>query len=179
VRRRRAKLLAVDFPVSPAQQPPPFPWRTAALAATVVAAAELVVLLVVAGVPLITNADTASKPAAKPARIATKKPASAVKTPQAADLPRRRVSVVVLNGNGRQGAAAATSSRIEGRGYRISAVGNAPSHDYPSSLVMYRPGFAAEGKRLARDLGIRLVSPLDGMRPGQLHGAHTVVILGS
>jgi LytR cell envelope-related transcriptional attenuator len=170
----------VDFPVSSAQQPPPFPWRTAALAATVVAAAELVVLLVVAGGPLITNADTAPKPAAKPAGTATtKRPASAVKTPPAADLPRRRVSVVVLNGNGRQGAAAATSSRIEGRGYRISAVGNAPSHDYPSSLVMYRPGFAAEGKRLARDLGIRLVSPLDGMRPGQLHGAHTVVILGS
>ncbi len=148
-----------------------------------VAAAELVVLLVVAGGPLITsNTDTAPKPAAKaskPARTATTKPASAVKTPPAADLPRRRVSVVVLNGNGRQGAAAATSSRIEGRGYRISAVGNAPSHDYPSSLVMYRPGFAAEGKRLARDLGIRLVSPLDGMRPGQLHGAHTVVILGS
>ena len=182
MRQRRAKLLAVDFPVTPAQQPPPFPWRTAALVATVVAAAELVVLLVVAGGPLITSADTAPKPtakASKPARTATTKPASAVKTPPAADLPRRRVSVVVLNGNGRQGAAAATSSRIEGRGYRISIVGNAPSHDYPSSLVMYRPGFAAEGKRLARDLGIRLVSPLDGMRPGQLHGAHTVVILGS
>ena len=69
MRQRRAKLLAVDFPVSPAQQPP-FPWRTAALAATVVAAAELVVLLVVAGGPLITNAGTAAKPEAKPAKPA-------------------------------------------------------------------------------------------------------------
>jgi hypothetical protein len=94
------------------------------------------------------------------------------------ELPRRKVSVVVLNGNGLQGAAATASARIGHRGYRISLVGNAPTHDYPSSMVMYRPGFAAEGKRLARDLGIRLVSPLDGMRPRQLHGAHTVVILG-
>jgi hypothetical protein len=169
----------VDFPVTAAQQPPPFPWRTAALVAAVVATAELVVLLVVAGSSLISGADhTLKATVSKPTRTATTKPASAVKSPAVADLPRRRVAVVVLNGNGRQGAAAATSSRIEGRGYRISVVGNAPSHDYPSSLVMYRPGFAAEGKRLARDLGIRLVSPLDGMRPGQLHGAHTVVILG-
>ncbi len=169
----------MDFPVTSAQQPPPFPWRTAALAAAVVATAELVVLLVVAGGSLLPGAEgTPRAAAAKPAKVATGKRASAAKAPSAADLPRRRISVVVLNGNGRQGAAGAASRRIKSRGYRISVVGNAPSHDYPSSLVMYRPGFAAEGKRLARDLGIRLVSPLDGMRPGQLHGAHTVVILG-
>jgi hypothetical protein len=86
--------------------------------------------------------------------------------------------VVVLNGNGRQGAAAAASTKVTRRGYRIGLVGNAPSQSYPRSLVMYRPGFAAEGKRLGRDLGITLVSPLDGMRPAQLHGAHAVVVLG-
>ena len=43
---------------------------------------------------------------------------------------------------------------------------------------MYRPGFAAEGRRLARDLGVGVVGPLDGMRPAQLHGAHAVLILG-
>jgi hypothetical protein len=173
----------VDFPVSSAQQPPPFPWRTAALVAAVVATAELVVLLVVAGGSFLAGSDHAKAAASKPVKAvsAKQKSTAANKAPArtAADLPRRRVSVVVLNGNGRQGAAAAASSRITGRGYRISVVGNAPSHDYPSSLVMYRPGFAAEGKRLARDLGIRLVSPLDGMRPKQLHGAHTVVILGA
>ncbi len=169
----------MDFPATSAQQPLPFPWRTAALVAAAVATAELVVLLVVAGGSLLSGPARAPKTVvAKPPRTVSASHAPA-KAPMVADLPRRKVSVVVLNGNGRQGAAAATSSRIEGRGYRISVVGNAPSHDYPSSLVMYRPGFAAEGKRLARDLGIRLVSPLDGMRPGQLHGAHAVVILGA
>ena len=95
------------------------------------------------------------------------------------DLPRRNVKVVVLNGNGRQGAAAAAASRVSRRGYRIGVVGNAPSHDYPRSIVMYRGGFAAEGRRLARDLGVSIVSPLDGLRPGQLSGAHAVLILGS
>jgi hypothetical protein len=43
---------------------------------------------------------------------------------------------------------------------------------------MYRRGFEGEAQRLARDLGVKVVSPLDGVRPKQLHGAHTVLILG-
>ena len=88
------------------------------------------------------------------------------------------MKVVVLNGNGRQGAAAVTASRVHGKGYRIGLVGNAPSHDYASSLVMYRRGFEGEARRLARDLGVKVVGPLDGMRPAQLDGAHAVLILG-
>ena len=172
-------MLAVDFPVA-STQPAPFPWRTAALAAAVVAIVELMVLLVVAGSSLLTGADHASKPAqaraaeTKTTAAANPKPAAAA----SADLPRRKVAVVVLNGNGHTGAAASASSRIRHHGYRISLVGNAPNQTYPRSLVMYRPGFAPEGKRLGRDLGIAIVSPLDGMRPAQLHGAHAVVILG-
>ena len=43
---------------------------------------------------------------------------------------------------------------------------------------MYRPGRRPEALRLARDLGIRLVWPLDGLRPRQLHGAQLAVVLG-
>jgi hypothetical protein len=177
----------VELPVT---APAPFPWRTAAIAAAAVAAVELVVLLLVAATSIVATADTAEpstraqqrKAAASAATVAKPMPATAStaqRPSEAAGLPRRKVTVVVLNGNGRTGAAAAAATRVQQRGYRVGVVGNAPSHDYPQSLVMYRPGFAAEGKRLARDLGIRLVTPLDGMRPSQLHGAHTVVILGS
>jgi hypothetical protein len=51
--------------------------------------------------------------------------------------------------------------------------------DYTHTLVMYRPGYGAEGARLARDLHIRIVSPLDGMRVSQLDGSHVVLVLGS
>jgi hypothetical protein len=51
--------------------------------------------------------------------------------------------------------------------------------DFVRSVVMYRAGFAPEAQRLAKDLGIGMVGPLDGIRPGQLQGAHTVVVVGA
>ena len=158
------------------------PWRTATVIAAAVAAVELVLLVVVGGALLAKPEATTHRAASKKSTpIAVKKPhlqQSVARTP-AAELPRRKVEVVVLNGNGRQGAAASTASRVHGKGYRIGLVANAPSRDYAASLVMYRKGFEGEGRRLARDFGIRVVGPLDGMRPGQLHGAHAVLILGS
>jgi hypothetical protein len=160
------------------------PWRTATLVVAAVAAVELVLLVMIGGALLAKphathKRSTASKPvptksAAKPAAARPTK-ATAV---AAAELPRRKVKVVVLNGNGRQGAAAAAASRVSRKGYRIGLVANAPSHDYATSLVMYRRGFEGEAQRLARDLGVKVVGPLDGVRPNQLHGAQAVLILG-
>jgi hypothetical protein len=67
---------------------------------------------------------------------------------------------------------------VKGRGYRVGLVGNAPSSAYPQTIVMYRRGFEGEGRRLAADLGVQVVGPLDGMKPAQLHGAQAVLILG-
>jgi hypothetical protein len=90
---------------------------------------------------------------------------------------RSKTVVLVLNGNGRTGAAASAASRVQSRGYKIGTVTNAPEL-VPRSLVMYRPGFAGEGKRLGKDLGVRLVTPLDGMRAKDLGHAQLVFILG-
>jgi hypothetical protein len=163
------------------------PWRTATLVVAGIAAVELV-LLVMLGGALLAKPEPKTQRAA-PKAVATKAAAAApvekqhvqqtvARRPVRAELPRRKVEVVVLNGNGRQGAAAAAASRVQGRGYRIGLVGNAPSHTYASSLVMYRRGFEGEARRLARDLGVKVVGPLDGMRPAQLQGAHAVLILG-
>ncbi len=62
--------------------------------------------------------------------------------------------------------------------YLLAGTGNAASTDYPRSIVMYRPGFEAEARRLAKDVGIRRVVPLDGMRRGELQGAHVALIIG-
>jgi hypothetical protein len=95
----------------------------------------------------------------------------------AAKRPRSKTTVLVLNGNGRTGAAAAAASRVHSRGYRIGTVTNAPEH-VRRSIVMYRPGFAGEGRRLGKDLGVKLVTPLDGMRAKDLGHAQVVFILG-
>jgi hypothetical protein len=157
------------------------PWRTATLVAAGVAAVELVLLVMIGGALLAKPEPAGRKAAPAKAAVVTHAarhaPAPATKAARA-ELPRRKVTVVVLNGNGRQGAAAVAASRVRRKGYRIGLVANAPSHDYVTSLVMYRRGFEGEARRLAQDLGIKVVSPLDGVRPARLHGAHAVLILG-
>jgi hypothetical protein len=161
------------------------PWRTATLVAAAIAGVELLLLVVVAGALLArpddgqphkrqAQAKVVKQSIGKPAAV---KPATQVAAKPA--LARTKVSVLVLNGNGVQGAAAAEASKVERRGYRIRAVTNAPRMDFVRSVVMYRAGFAPEAQRLAKDLGIGMVGPLDGIRPGQLLGAHTVVVVGA
>ncbi|MEI7761346.1 MAG: LytR C-terminal domain-containing protein [Thermoleophilia bacterium] len=165
------------------------PWRTAAFVAASVAAVELLVLVIIGGALIAKSSSaTANRPVHKAAVAHTTAAKTTSRAPvakprraavPAARLARGRISVLVLNGNGRQGAAAATAARVSRRGYRVGGVANASSSDFTRSLVMYRRGFEGEGRRLAHDLGIPIVGPLDGMRAAQLHGAHAVVVIGA
>jgi hypothetical protein len=152
------------------------PWRTIAVVAAGLAALELLGLVIV-GVALV------AKPMAHRAiSEAAKAPAPAVTKPKPEPmlplLPRHRVSVTILNGNGVSGAAASEASRVRARGYIVGQVGNAPRGSYGHSVVMYRAGRVREARRLARDLGVAIVSPLDGLRKGDLHGAKLAVVVG-
>jgi hypothetical protein len=84
---------------------------------------------------------------------------------------------MVLNGNGVSGAAHEAASRVREHGYSVGEVGNAARTDYMRSLVMYRPGYRGEALRLARDLRIKIVGPLDGLRVSDLMGAHVAVVV--
>lgn len=153
------------------------PWRTATVVACVVAALEMVVVVVL-GAALL--ADPVSRHVTKAAEQEVLRPVVAKPKPTkgAPTLARGATSVLVLNGNGRAGAAATTAEHVRGIGYTVGGVGNAPRTDVTRSLVMYRPGHEAEGKRLARDLRIKSVGPLDGIKPGELLGAHVAVVVG-
>ena len=153
------------------------PWRTATLVASAVAALELVVIII-AGIALL---EQPVRRAAEKAVLAPVRKSPPVK-PTAADVPtlaRSQTSVLVLNGNGRTGAAADAAERVRARGYRVSAVGNASRSDYPRTVVMYRRGHRGEAARLARDLRVKTIGPLDGLRPRELLGAHVVLVLGN
>jgi len=150
------------------------PWRTIAVVAAGIATLELLGLVVV-GTALV------AKPVAQAARTAASKHVTAPAKPKAPTTPilaRRQVRVTVLNGNGVAGAAATTASRARARGYKIGLVGNARG-GYGRSVVIYRGTFRREAVRLAHDLGIALVSPLDGLRARSLHGAQLAVIVGN
>jgi hypothetical protein len=171
------------------------PWRTAAVIAAGVAAVELfiiVVIGVVLGAKLLTDsaekavitATTAAKTAAGTTRAASKsssssskKAGSASSTP-VAKLSRKKTSVVVLNGNGVPGAAAVGAQRLRHFHYIVAATGNAPRTDFNRSLVMYRKGYEGEAIRLAHDLHIRRVAPLDGLSLRDLQGGHVALIIG-
>ena len=87
--------------------------------------------------------------------------------------------MLVLNGNGVAGAAAATGQLVRQKGYVIAAGGQRDASDYRRSVVMYRPGYAREAARFARDLSVKIVSPLDGLRKKDLMGAHVAIVLGA
>jgi LytR cell envelope-related transcriptional attenuator len=162
------------------------PWRTATLVASAIAAGELILLVLLGiallGKPLSERANKAA--AAKLAVPAPKKattqdsPVKFKRTPKPS-LGRADTRVTVLNGNGRQGAAAAQAGRVRQHGYLIGAVTNAPDTGYTRSMVMYRGRFRPEAARLAKDLGIKIVTPLDGLSPAALEGAHVAVIVGA
>ena len=159
------------------------PWRTAAVIASAVAVVELLALLVI-GLAMLAKpvaAEVKRQAAARafaPAPVA-KRPRPKPKPVPAPRLARSDTAILVLNGNGRNGAASLEADRVRVKGYRIAAVADAPRRDYARTLVMFRAGFAGEAHRLARDLRIRIVGPLDGVRTGSLQGAHAVIVVGA
>jgi hypothetical protein len=161
---------------------PERPWRKAAFVAGGIAAVELALLLALA-LPMLTREVADSVRARSSERVLaplTKKERPAPPKPEAGKLvPRAETSVLVLNGNGVAGAASALGSRVHRLGYIVSGVGNAPRSDYRRTLVMYRPGREGEARRLAKDLGVRVVAPLDGLTAKDLLGAQIAVVLGA
>ena len=156
------------------------PWRTATLVASAVAAFELVVLVVL-GVVLLAKPVSDNVRQAAEAKVMAPVKAKPRAAPVAGKpkLTRAETSVIVLNGNGRAGAAAAGADSVRRFGYTIGTVGNAPRSDFTRTLVMYRKGYKAEGARLAKDLGLTIVGPLDGLRSADMLGAHVALIVGS
>ena len=176
----------MDHPVSLSSAPP---WRAAALVAAGIATLELLVLVVV-GLAFVAKPFTGEaggtvwEPAPAAAPVAKKKKAAAAGRPvngeaeAAPALPRNETSVIVLNGNGIPGAAGKAASLVRSLEYLIAGTANAKRTDFPRSLVMFRPGYEAEARRLAQDLRVKRVVPLDGMRAADLEGAHVALILG-
>jgi hypothetical protein len=159
------------------------PWRTATLVASLVAAIELILLLG-AGLMILAkpfshavrrHAETAAfAPKAKHVAAPVKK--VVVGKPK---LSRAKTRVYVLNGNGLSGAAAGEARKLRALGYRVPGAGNATRQDYANTVVMYRRGYNAEALRLARDLHVKIVGPLDGLKPAALHGGQLAVLLGA
>jgi hypothetical protein len=158
------------------------PWRRATIVATLIAAVELVALCV-AGFALLAKPLTHALTHQAEARAfaPAKQQVAKVVAPKvvAPKLTRFQTHVYVLNGNGRTGAASEAAARLGNHGYSIAGTGNASRSDYAATVVMYRAGYRPEALRLARDLHLKVVGPLDGLKPKQLMGGQIAVVLGA
>jgi hypothetical protein len=155
------------------------PWRTATLIASAVAAIELVILVALGVVLLAKPVSEHVQQAAQKKVFAPVKAKPLVATPVGKPkLTRAATSVIILNGNGRAGAAAQGAASVQRLGYTIGTVGNAPRTDFTRTLVMFRPGYRPEAVRLAADLKVKIVGPLDGLRPRDMMGAHVALVVG-
>ncbi|HEU5212895.1 MAG TPA: LytR C-terminal domain-containing protein [Gaiellaceae bacterium] len=149
------------------------PWRTATLVAVGVAAVELIlVIALLLGSTGHASAANETKPRAR--HDAARRP----RQPPAHVLPRSKTRILILNGNGLDGAAASEAAMVKSLGYRVAAVGNAARSDYGRSTVLYPRGRVREARRLAREVGIKLVGPLDGISRARMRHATVAVILG-
>ena len=162
--------------------PAPFPWRAATVVAGGVAVVELVALIAIGLMHLAPHPAAAASARRVPVQHAVARHATPVRDvttlPSAPLRPRSRVHVLVLNGNGVAGAAAAQAARLQGDGYVLAGATNAQRHDYARSMVMFVPGWAKEARRLAHETGIAMVGPVDGLRAAQLKGATLILLLG-
>jgi hypothetical protein len=146
----------------------PLPRRTFVLAGLLFA----VVLMVAGGLALGLREHTTRPASARTGRIGRATPPTPLR-------PRSRISVLVLNGNGVEGAAGTTATRLLGAGYRHATPADASNLAYARSLVLFRPGWQREAERLGKDARIATVAPLDGaVAPAYAH-VPLVVILGA
>ena len=149
-----------------------YPWRRAALVASALAALELVLLLLIV---LLFVAGPFARGSATSTRSSESRDG---RSGSASVLPRAKTSVIVLNGNGVPGAAGRTAATVRSLRYRVNGSANAPRSDFARSIIMFRPGYRSEALRLARDLRLGRVAPLDGLRAADLQGAHLALIVG-
>jgi hypothetical protein len=157
----------------------PRSWRTATLVAAALAALELVLLVLVAiaflGKELTPRLEAAATHEITAPVVKPKPRVIPAGTPK---LTREQTSVTVLNANGQSGAAGYAAESVRRRGYAVATVGNAPSTTTGRTAVMFRPGYRPEALRLAKDLRVKVVGPLDGLTVRDLMGAHVVLVLG-
>jgi hypothetical protein len=128
------------------------PWRTATLVAATVAGVELVLLLVAGSVLLGRSLWPHVHAAAARAALETRHHAAPVKPvqqpPAVAKLPRSKTGILILNGNGVQGAAAEAATLVDTRGYPVVATpGERPADGLPTWRLMAAP--ATPAKRCA------------------------------
>lgn len=87
------------------------------------------------------------------------------------------IDVTVLNGTSVAGLAATFGDEVESKGFNLGAVTNSSS-SFEESVVMFKPGHKMEARKVAKQLGITKLQPMNGEIQSVSAGADVAVIVG-
>jgi hypothetical protein len=88
------------------------------------------------------------------------------------------VDVAVLNGTSVPGLAAKVGDDVRVNGFRLGAVTNSRDQ-FDQTVVMYRPGQQRAARKVAHDLGVKPLQPIDRQTEQTAGDADVVVIAGA
>jgi hypothetical protein len=88
------------------------------------------------------------------------------------------VDVAVLNGTSVPGLAAKVGDDVRVNGFRLGAVTNSRDQ-FDQTVVMYRPGQQRAARKVAHDLGVKPLQPIDRQTEQTADDADVVVIAGA
>lgn len=88
------------------------------------------------------------------------------------------VEVAVLNGTSAPGLAAKVGDDVRVNGFNLGTVTNSRD-EFDQTVVMYEPGQQRAAKKVAHDLGVKPVQPIDRQTEQTAGGANVVVIAGA
>lgn len=113
----------------------------------------IVACLVVGGMLLVILGKTGSLPSVVVIPTPTSTPTSMVTpTPSPAEVKRELLTIQVLNGGGKAGAATKMKKSLEDKGYQVTDTGNAPSYTYDKTEILVKPAKKAYIALLEQDL---------------------------
>lgn len=95
----------------------------------------------------------------------------------AAKVKPAEIEVSVLNGTSVPGLAATYGDKVEGKGFSLGAVTNSSS-SFAESVVMFKVGHKPEAQKVAKQLGVSKVQPMNGEIESVSAGADVAVVVG-
>jgi hypothetical protein len=95
----------------------------------------------------------------------------------AAKVKPAEIEVSVLNGTSVPGLAATFGDKVEGKGFSLGAVTNSSS-SFEESVVMFKAGHKPEARKVAKQLTIAKVQPMNGEIQSVSAGADVAVVVG-
>jgi len=96
-----------------------------------------------------------------------------------AELDKSEPKIRVLNGSGVAGLASSVKDYLEGEGYTISAVGNAPNYDFEQTVVRFKESFSKFQNILFSDLSDKYSVVVDNDNLEATDSADIEVIVGA